>query len=100
MSKRFVKIRYPEAYSVKTHGWIKNDPYIIINRDNNMMFKGNDVNEKQAWANLKTIIQEQEKAEKGLTELEIKARRAEIARVELERIENKKKINTKKLDLY
>lgn len=104
MSKRFVKIRYPEAYAVKTNGWLKGNPYIICDRQRGgMIFKGSDVDEKQAWANLKAIIQATEKAEKGLTEVEIKARRAEIARVELERLREKyknDKIFSKILDLY
>lgn len=61
MSKRFVKNRYPEAFCVKTNGLFPNNPYIIRSKPGGLILKGKDVNEKQAWANLKLLIQEKEK---------------------------------------
>ena len=89
MSKRFVKNRYPEAYSVKTNGWILGDPFIIRERHGGMILKGKDVDEKKAWANLKKIIQDREKAEKGLSLEEIIVRRKKIAKIEILKIKYK-----------
>lgn len=60
-AKEFVKIRYPEAYSVKTNGWILNNPFIIWSGLGGYILKGKDVNENQAWRNLRAIIEKNEK---------------------------------------
>lgn len=89
MSKRFVKNRYPEAFSVKTHGWLSGDPFIIYDKRGGTILKGCDVDEKKAWVNIKNIIKNREKLEKNLTPDEVIARRLEIAKLEIARVENK-----------
>jgi len=89
MSKRFVKKRFPEAFATKTYGWLLGNPFIIYDKKGGSILKGSDVTERQAWANLKEIIQKQEKAEKLLSENEIKEKRLQTAILEVRELKNK-----------
>lgn len=79
MSKKFVKHRYPDALCIKS-SYFGENIYIIRTKPGGSILKGCAKTEKEAWANLKGIIEEREKVEKGLTKCEIKARNKQLVK--------------------